>query len=199
MPEAVKSINERNALSTAPYHSFKADVRSVLYATQLTASHPCPPPTPTPPRHRSQTPSSSGNVADAALRFEDIHRRIRLLGCIKNRASVLHLLHALAGTGTAEKQQGMGAAQMPSRVFAEPLAGLSGIDRVGHAQTAPAVSAGATYGYGQANGRVREEGGYEAVGVRRRMRRVRSMNEVTERTLLRGILYAFQVNRRSSP
>lgn len=93
----------------------------------------------------------------------------------------------------------MGTAHMPSRVFTEPLAGLSGIDRVGHAQTAPAASAGTAYSYRQANERGREEGGDMAVDARQRMRRVRGMSEVTERTLLRGILYAFQVSGCSSP
>ena len=74
-------------------------------------------------RHLSlpaQTPSSRGNGVDSALRFDDLHRRLRLLGCVKNRAPMLHLLQVLAGTGTADKQRGPCMGQMPPRVFSEP-------------------------------------------------------------------------------
>lgn len=145
----------------------------------------------------AQTPTSRGNGVDSALRFDDLHRRLRLLGCIKNRAPMLHLLQALAGAGTADKQRGSGMARMPPRVFSEPLAGLSGIDRVGQARAVGAVSAGRPSGGGMSNGRAAEEELYAGAMTRREegqfVRRPRGGTEVTERTLLRGILYAFQV------
>lgn len=156
-------------------------------------------------RHLSlpaQTPSSRGNGVDSALRFDDLHRRLRLLGCVKNRAPMLHLLQVLAGTGTADKQRGPCMGQMPPRVFSEPLAGLSGIDRVGQAHAVGAVSAGHSSIGGLSNGRAGEEERYTGAVTRREqgqsVRRARGWTEVTERTLLRGILYAFQVRFLSS-
>ncbi|CAM9311005.1 unnamed protein product [Laminaria digitata] len=143
-----------------------------------------------------KTPSSRGNGVDSALRFDDLHRRLRLLGCVKNRAPMFHLLQALAGSGTADKQRGPAMAQMPPRVFSEPMAGLSGIDRVGQAHAVGAVATGRSSLGGVSNGRSAEEERYAGAMTRRgegqSVRRARGGTEVTERALLRGILYAFQ-------
>lgn len=150
----------------------------------------------------SQVPSAGGNGVETALRFEDLQRRLRLLGSIKNRASVLHLLHALADSGEAGRQGDLlgvrGLAQRPPRVFSEPVAGLSGIDRVGKTQPAERIPLGragegsTARGVGEQVGALGLQG---AESVRRRGGKMRGMSEVTERTLLRGILYAFQVYR----
>lgn len=154
---------------------------------------------------------------EAALRFEDLHRRLKLLAGLKNRAPMLHLLHALSDTGTAAAAAAAnhhGAAppaisQMPPRVFSEPAAGLSGIGHViGQGLPAAAtasVGGGGYHGGGVSNGREPVGEGRrhaEAMGVRAgRHRSVvsrampRRTTEVTERTLLKGILYAFQVRR----
>ena len=151
---------------------------------------------------------------ETALRFEDLHRRLKLLDGLNNRAPILHLLHALSDTGTPEAaaRRHAGAAgipQLPPRVFSEPAAGLSGIERVGGQAglgSAPAASAGAArYAREVSNGGTHggEEGRYnEAVMGERADRErhngraiARRTTEVTERTLLKGILYAFQVQR----
>lgn len=179
-----------------------------------------------PLRLRRQNPSSSGSGVEAALRFEDLHRRLKLLAGLNNRAPILHLLHALSDTGTAAAavaRRHAGAAgilpQVPPRVFSEPSAGLSGIEHVGRQEAglgaAPAAPAGATgYGRGVSNGRaLGGEGGERRHGEasegervdrhrprssgRAVARGVRATTEVTERTLLKGILYAFQVQRRT--
>lgn len=110
---------------------------------------------------------------------------------------MFHLLQALAGSGTADKQRGPAMAQMPPRVFSEPMAGLSGIDRVGQAHAVGAVAAGRSSLGGVSNGRSAEEERYAGAMTRRgegqSVRRARGGTEVTERALLRGILYAFQV------
>lgn len=141
-----------------------------------------------------QTPSSDGNGVDAALRFDDLHRRLRLLGSVKNRAPMLHLLHALADTGTAERRLSTGMAQMPPRVFSEPSAGLAGIDRFGQRREAPPAPVGGAHGRGEQNGVLLQERGGQAVARRAGRSTAHGANEVTERTLLRGILYAFQVS-----
>ncbi|CAN0413486.1 unnamed protein product, partial [Ectocarpus sp. 12 AP-2014] len=161
-----------------------------------------------------KTPSSSGCGVEAALRFDDLHRRLKLLAGLKNRTPMLHLLHALSDTGTAAAAAAAnnhGAApptipQMPPRVFSEPAAGLSGIGHVvGQGLRAAAAAVGGGNGYhGGGVSNVREPVGdgrrhAEATGVRAgRHRSVvsrampRRTTEVTERTLLKGILYAFQ-------
>lgn len=136
------------------------------------------------------------NGVETALRFDELHHRLRLLDCVKNRGLMLHLLHALADTGTAGRRQGTGMAQAPLRVFSEPSAGLSGIDRVAQSRAAPTVPVGGTYGGEDANGGAREEQRIEAMARRRGRYRARETTDVTERTLLRGILYAFQVRSR---
>eukprot|EP00752_Nemacystus_decipiens_P006417 g5780.t2 len=162
-----------------------------------------------------KAPSSSGSGVEAALRFEDLHRRLKLLDGLNNRAPILHLLHALSDTGTPEAaaRRHAGAAgiqQLPPRVFSEPAAGLSGIERVRGAglAAAPTASEGAA-GYGRgvsgvSNGNAHrgDEGRYDEAIVGERADRhraggnrraiARRTTEVTERTLLRGILYAFQ-------
>lgn len=88
-------------------------------------------------------------------------------------------------------------------MFSEPAAGLSGIERVGGQAalgTAPAAPAGAAgYGRGVSNGRAHGGGPYGERADRHNDGRVRPIarrtTEVTERTLLKGILYAFQVQR----
>ncbi|CAM9847403.1 unnamed protein product, partial [Ectocarpus sp. 13 AM-2016] len=161
-----------------------------------------------------KTPSSSGSGVEAALRFDDLHRRLKLLAGLKNRAPMLHLLHALSDTGTAAAAAAAnnhGAApptipQMPPRVFSEPASGLSGIGHVvGQGLRAAAAAVGGWSGYhggGVSNGREPVGDGRrhaEATGVRAGRRRSvesrampRRTTEVTERTLLKGILYAFQ-------
>eukprot|EP00903_Cladosiphon_okamuranus_P012519 g11722.t2 len=157
-----------------------------------------------------KTPSSSGSGVEAALRFDDLHRRLKLLDALKNRAPILHLLHSLSDTGTPEAaaRRHAGAAgipQLPPRMFSEPAAGLSGIEHVaGQGLGAPAGAAG--YGRGLSNGRaLAGEEGRHGEGMRMRMGIVGGRAdghrpweglgrtaEVTERTLLKGILYAFQ-------
>lgn len=150
---------------------------------------------------------------EAALRFDDLHRRLKLLDGLKNRAPILHLLHALSDTGTPEAaaRRHAGAAgipQLPPRMFSEPAAGLSGVEHVA-GQGLGAATAG--YGRGLSNGRaLAEEGrhgdGMEIAGERAdRHRPGRDIGratavalrtaEVTERTVLKAILYAFQVRR----
>lgn len=150
---------------------------------------------------------------ETALRFDDLHRRLKLLAGLKNRASMLHLLHALSGTGlvtTAAHRHGdaTGIAHMPPRVFTEPSAGLSGIGHLGTVgqgsvggTTAPAGAAGydGEVSNGQALGGGERLHG-ESMGVQDGRHRpgstrpmARRTTEVTERTLLKGILYAFQV------
>lgn len=144
-----------------------------------------------------QTPSSRGSGVESALRFDDLHRRLRLLGYVKNRAPMLHLLQVLAGTGTSDKRHMPGIAQMPPRVFSEPSSGLSGIDRVGQSHDVGAMPAGRPSASGVSNGREGEDERYAGAITRRAegqsVRRPRRGTEVTDRALLRGILYAFQV------
>ena len=139
---------------------------------------------------------------------------------------MLHLLHALSDTGTAAAAAGAaahhrggaaGMVRMPPRVFSEPSAGLSGIGLVGGRQQGPGgadnpvVTPGGAAGYGRGianGGRAHgdEEGRYGGAmaGGRadrhrpdtRRPMVVRRTTEVTERTLLKGILYAFQVRKK---
>lgn len=153
---------------------------------------------------------------EAALRFDDLHRRLKLLAGIKNRAPMLHLLYALSDTGAAAGAAAhrhgatTGIVQMPPRVFTEPSAGLSGIGHVGAvgqgltgASSAPAGAA--EIGGGVSNGHAlegRERLHGEATGVRNDRQRAggtramaRRITEVTERALLKGILYAFQVRK----
>ncbi|CAM9606481.1 unnamed protein product [Scytosiphon promiscuus] len=163
----------------------------------------------------AKNPSSSGSGVEAALRFDDLHRRLKLLAGLKNRAPMLHLLHALSDTGAAAAAGGarrsggtagmMMMPQMPSRAFSEPAAGLSGMSHVGRA---PAEATGYRGGQGTANGRApqgegmgggrgEEVGGLEdkhrPLGGRATALRARvTTTEVAERTLLKGILYAFQ-------
>lgn len=154
---------------------------------------------------------------EAALRFDDLHRRLKLLAGLKNRAPILHLLHALSDTGTAAAaaRRHAGAAgipQIPPRVFSEPSAGLTGIEHVGGQALGAAPTASAAAGHGRAapNGRAlgggdRLEGRHGEAVVGERVGRhrpegngraiARRTTEVTERTLLKGILYAFQVRR----
>lgn len=158
---------------------------------------------------------------EAALRFDDLHRRLKLLAGLRNRAPMLHLLHALSDTGAAAAAAagrrsggaaGMLMPQMPPRVFSEPSAGLSGIGRVGRAS----AEAGGYGGRGEApNGRAPgaaepEPGNREPLSSRANgqgpvggggtVRRARvATTEVTERTLLKGILYAFQVGNGRMP
>lgn len=139
-----------------------------------------------------QTPSSSGNGVEAALRFDDLHRRLRLLGCVKNRASMLHLLHALSDTGTAARRHGTGVAKMPPRIFSEPSGGLSGVDHVGPIENSPAIVDGASSHGHDLN---RHTDRTKHVPRRAERYRARGTTEVTERSLLRGILYAFQVRK----
>lgn len=149
-----------------------------------------------------QTPSSRGSGVESALRFDDLHRRLRLLGYVKSRAPMLHLLQVLAGTGTSDKRHVPGIAPLPPRIFSEPSSGLSGIDRVGQYHAVGAVPAGRSTVSGVSNGREGEEERYAGAMTRRgggqSVRRPRGGAEVTERTLIRGILYAFQVRFLSS-
>lgn len=156
---------------------------------------------------------------EAALRFDDLHRRLQLLAGLKNRAPILHLLHALSDTGTAaaaarRNAGAAGIAPLPPRAFSEPSAGLSGIEHVGRqrlaaAPAAPAGVAGAGYGRGVSNGLAiggegeqrRHLGATENERADRHRPReysravTRRTTEVAERTLLKGILYAFQVQK----
>lgn len=149
------------------------------------------------PTHKKplQAPTGEDGGVTKSLRFKDLHQKLRLLDCVKNRASMLHLLHALADSGTDKKRPGVvpgrgGLAMIPPRIFAEPKAGLSGIHQVGRAQSALPPP----YAETDENDSWEANGGGDRMGVSRRRRgRVRGMTEVTERALLRGILYAFQV------
>ncbi|CAM9222888.1 unnamed protein product [Discosporangium mesarthrocarpum] len=132
-----------------------------------------------------------------ALRFEDLHRRLRQLGGIHNRAAALHLLCSLAGSGGTggggESSEGRASAP----VFAEPVGGLSGIERIQRLR--PAVRGGR--GEGGEDGEDRsvgvehEEGGGETkpqgVGSKHG-RGAWAPREVTEMALLRDVLYSFQ-------
>lgn len=121
---------------------------------------------------------------------------------------MLHLLHALSDTGAAAAAAhshgaATGIAPIPPRVFTEPSAGLSGLDHVGTAGDPTAPAGAAEHGRGVSNGHA--HGGRarllsESMGVRGDSHRAgstraiaRRMTEVTERTLLKAILYAFQV------
>lgn len=106
---------------------------------------------------------------------------------------MLHLLYKLADSDVDEQRRGVGRGRgvltIPPRVFTEPAAGLSGIDRVGREkQSALRAPVARAEEGSDANG------GARSVGMERHRRgRVRGLSEVTERALLRGILYAFQV------
>lgn len=136
-----------------------------------------------------QAPTVTGSGIDTTLRFEDLHRRLGLLGCVKNRAAMLHVLHLLANYNGRPGQGARGRTGTPPGLFSEPAGALSGIDMV----VQPRSQA-----LRHANGSRREqkEEASEAVSQPKPGRGVgqaRGMSEVMERTILRGILYAFQV------
>lgn len=136
----------------------------------------------------TQAPHPNGGGVGASLRFEDLYRRLRLLASLKNRASMLHLLYALADfEGNHHKEGARVVARVPHALFSEPVGGLPGVDRA----KAQPERVGIT---GSTSGR-REPGDSEQVPARRQ-NRASGMSEIMEKSLLRGILYAFQVGRR---
>ena len=141
-----------------------------------------------------QAPSSAGNGIDAALKFQELHNRLRLLNFVKKRGPMLHLLNTFMGTGNLETRPSTGTAHLLPQLFTEPAAALSGSERVTRPRSTPAVLPSEAHHYGESNGITREQRRAHAVGRAGGSTRARAVNEVTERALLRGILYAFQVS-----
>lgn len=97
-------------------------------------------------------------------------QRLDQLRAQKNSGPMIQLLYMLMRIEDSEKRRSRG---VTPQVFSEPAAGLSGIDREMNPLAAPGESKVMVASVGPA--------------------RASSVNDVTQRALLRGILYAFQV------
>lgn len=97
-------------------------------------------------------------------------QRLDQLRAQKNSGPMIQLLYTLMRIEDPERRRGRGTTP---QVFSEPAGGLSGIDRVMNPLAAPGESKEMVASGGPA--------------------RASSVNDVTQRALLRGILYAFQV------